>query len=131
MIVKNRMMRIALVSLIVGIVFSYRVQGMGPADWSILALFVLFGFVAGAVQAFAIVKARQGRMSKMRRNVIVILSFVVLVALKGILAASVASHLANSGDSSYVQIFFSIFGIFFARGAVTAAIDKAPAHRLD
>jgi hypothetical protein len=120
------MVRIAGVSLLLGIVFSFQATGLGAREWAILVGFAVLGFCAGAVQAQAIAKARRGAMSKTMRNVLVILSFAVLFAIKGIVTSSVVSHLQNSGDTLLVQIFFSIFGLFLARGLLLKNTDQKP-----
>lgn len=122
----NRMVRMAGIAFILGLVFSFQTTGLGEKEWAILAGFAILGFCAGAVQAQAILKARQGAMSKALRNVLVVLSFAVLFAIKGIVATSIVSHLQNTGDSLLVQIFFSIFGLFLARGLILGNSARKP-----
>jgi hypothetical protein len=127
----NKIVRFAAVMLIAGIYFSTKVVGLGWKEWTILASFVVLGLVAGTWQAMAIVGAKNGRLSTGKMTTYILLSFVVLVALKVMISGSISSHLSNSGASLYVQIFFSIFGLFMARGVVTALLDKKPVGRLD
>lgn len=116
MFITNRMTRIALISLIIGIVFSVRSAGLGAPEWTLLVFFAVLGFGAGSVQAYAIAKARQGAISPAARNLRVILSLAVLIALKIVIAASIVTHLQNTGTSLLIQICFSLFGLFLARG---------------
>lgn len=127
----NRMVRFAAIMLIAGIYFSTKVVGLGWKEWTILACFVVLGLAAGAWQAMAVVGAKQGRLSTGKMIAYILLSFVVLIALKVVISGSIPSQLSNSGDSLYVQIFFSIFGLFMARGLVTAVLEKKPVGRLD
>lgn len=112
----NRTIRIAMISLMLGIVFSFKSAGLGAKEWTLLVLFALLGFCVGTVQAHAIAKARQGAISGAARNLRVVLSLAVLIALKIVIAASIVSHLQNSGTSLLIQICFSLFGLFLARG---------------
>lgn len=116
MLIANRTIRIAVISLIIGIVFSFRVAELGAPEWSLLGFFAVLGFCAGTVQAVAIAKAREGAISPAARNLRVVLSLAVLVALKIVIAASIITHLQNTGTSLLIQICFSLFGLFLARG---------------
>lgn len=115
---KNRMTRISMIMLAVGLILSSKTHGLSTIDWTVLASFSILGFCVGAVQAQAIAKARRGIMNKWTRTVVVIISFTVLLGLKVLIAISGMSHLPNTGTSLLIQICFSIFGLFLGRGLV-------------
>jgi hypothetical protein len=127
----SKMVRFAAVMLVAGIYFATKVPGFGLKEWTILAIFVILGLAAGAWQAMAIVGKKQGRLSYGKMIAYILLSLVVLVVLKIVISGIIPSHLSNSGDSLYVQIFFSIFGLFMARGLVTAVLDNRTVGQLD
>jgi hypothetical protein len=113
---RERMTRIAVVALIVGVSLASNLKGLRLMDWALLVSFAALSFCAGAMQGRAIANFRAGLIDSEVRNVVVAASFGVIVALKTLLAISHVSNLQNSGTSLLVQICFAIFGLFLGRG---------------
>ncbi|SFJ76148.1 hypothetical protein SAMN02799624_05827 [Paenibacillus sp. UNC496MF] len=113
---RDRLIRIAIVALIVGVALGSNLKGLRLMDWMLLASFAVLSFCAGVMQGRAIANFYAGLITAEVRTAVIAASFGVIVALKTLIAMSHVSNLQNSGTSLLVQICFSIFGLFLGRG---------------
>lgn len=109
-----------------GIALSTGLHHLGVAEWSLLLVFVLLGLCVGIYHGIAIVRHRQGKISRKALKLRMILSLFTMFVIKGMLTGSIPTHLeSHVGLSLIVQILFSISGLFFGRLAVSVWIDKS------
>jgi uncharacterized membrane protein YsdA (DUF1294 family) len=94
-----------------GIALSARLQHLGVTEWSLFLVFVLLGLGVGIYYGIAIVRHRQGKISRKALKWRVILSLFAMFVIKGMVTGSIPSHLESRvGLSLIVQILFSISG---------------------
>ncbi|MED1624868.1 hypothetical protein [Bacillus pseudomycoides] len=101
--------------LIVGIVWSIATNSIGTTEWMLLLVGVVLGILAGMAQGWAIAQKEQGKIGMGKRNLYVVVTLIVFVALKVTLNITIPSYLAISQVGLWLSIIFAVGGLFLGR----------------
>ncbi|PEJ39840.1 hypothetical protein [Bacillus pseudomycoides] len=115
--------------LIVGIVWSIATNSIGTTEWMLLLVGAVLDILAGMAQGWAIAQKEQGKIRTGKRNLYVVVTLIVFVALKVTLNITIPSYLAISQVGLWLSIIFAVGGLFLGRALYSLPLKPLPLLR--